>query len=97
MKTYISSLGFDVWMLVKNGYVVPNAPPTDPDAKKKYDNNAKEKHAILSGLSDNEFVKVMHCVLVKETWDKLQRFFEGDAKVKETKLQTLGTNFKASK
>ncbi|GLJ50348.1 hypothetical protein SUGI_1072690 [Cryptomeria japonica] len=67
METYISSLAFDVWMSIKNGYVVPSFPLTDPDAKKEYENNAKSKHAILSGLSDNEFVKITHCVSIKET------------------------------
>ncbi|GLJ32923.1 hypothetical protein SUGI_0663180 [Cryptomeria japonica] len=46
METYICSLGFDVWMSIKSGYIVPSVPPTDPDAK-EYENNAKEKHAIL--------------------------------------------------
>lgn len=89
METYLSSLGLDVWMSVKNGYIVPNVPPIDPDAKKEYENNAKDKHAILSGLPDNEVVKVMHFSSAKETWDKLQRLYEGDVKVKEAKLQTL--------
>lgn len=89
METYLSSLGFDVWMSVKNGYTIPSVPPIDLNAKKEYENNAKAKHAILSGLFDNEFVKVMHCSSTKETWDKLHRLFEGDVKVKEAKLQTL--------
>ncbi|GLJ30859.1 hypothetical protein SUGI_0613410 [Cryptomeria japonica] len=76
-------------MSIKNGYTVPSVPPTDLNAKKEYENNAKAKHVILSGLSDNEFVKVMHCASTKETWDKLQRLFEGDAKVKEAKMQSL--------
>ncbi|GLJ09747.1 hypothetical protein SUGI_0115140 [Cryptomeria japonica] len=69
-------------MYVKYGYTIPSVPPTNSDAKKEYDNIAKVKHAILSGLSDNEFVKVMHCSSAKEIWDKLQRLFEGDAKSK---------------
>lgn len=89
METYLSSLSFDVLISVKNGYTIPNAPPADLDAKKEYENNAKAKHAILSGLSDNELVKVMHFSSAKETWDKLKRLFEGDVKVKEAKLQTL--------
>lgn len=89
MQTYISSLGFDVWMSVKNGYTFPSVPPTDRDAKKGYENNVKAKHVILSGLSNNEFVKLMHCASTKETWDKMQRLFEGDAKVKEVRLQAL--------
>lgn len=71
METYISSFVFYVWMSVRNGYDVPSVPPTNPDAKREYENNAKKKHAILSGLSNNEFVKVMHCASAKETWAKL--------------------------
>lgn len=89
METYILSLGFDVWMSIKDGYVVPNTPPIDPDAKKEYENNEEAKHVVLSGLSNNEFFKVMHYVSTKETWDKLQRLFEGDGKVKEAKMQTI--------
>lgn len=40
-------------------------------------------------LSNNGFVMVMHCSSTKETWDTLHKIFEGDAKVKEAKLQTL--------
>lgn len=88
METYLSSIGLDVWIYVKNGSTVPSYPPIDLDAK-EYENNAKLKHAILSGMSNNEFVKVMHCSSTKETWDKLQRLFEGDVKFKEVKLQKL--------
>lgn len=93
IETYLSSLGFDVWMLVKNGYNVPQVPPTDPDLKKEYENNKKAKNAILSGLSDTEFMKVMHCTSAKETWDKLQSIYEGDTRVKEDKLQNLRAQF----
>ncbi|GLJ06574.1 hypothetical protein SUGI_0042290 [Cryptomeria japonica] len=89
METYLSSLDCDVWMSVVNVYIVPNYPPTDPDAKREYENNSKAKNVILSGLSDNEFVKFMHFSSAKETWDKLHKIFEGNAKVKEAKLQTL--------
>lgn len=89
METYISTLGFDVWMSVNNRYTIPSVPPTNLDAKKEYENNAKAKHAILSVLSDNEFVKVMHYASTKETWYKLQRLFERDTKVKEAKMQSL--------
>ncbi|GLJ51079.1 hypothetical protein SUGI_1087330 [Cryptomeria japonica] len=66
METYISSLGFYVWMSVKSWYIFSSVPPIDLDDKKEYENNAKAKHAILSGLSDNEFVKVMHYASAKE-------------------------------
>lgn len=67
METYLSSLGFDVWMSVVNRYIVPATPPTNLDAKKEYVYNSKENNAILGGLSEKEFVKVMHYKSAKET------------------------------
>ncbi|XP_057815069.1 uncharacterized protein LOC131028748 [Cryptomeria japonica] len=96
METYLSSIGYDVWMSIKNGYTVPST-PTDLNTKKEYENNVKEKPATLSGLSDTEFVKVMQCKSSKETWDKLQRIYEGDAKVKEAKLQNLRAQLESLK
>lgn len=86
METYLSSLGCDVWMLVVNGYTVLNNPPIEPDAKREYENNDKAKNDILSGLSENYLLKVMHWSSTKETSDKLQKIFEGNAKFKEAKL-----------
>lgn len=89
MENYLSSLGFHVWMSVKIGYIIPQEPPTNPDAKKEYEINARDKNAILSWLSDTKFVKVMHCIIAKDTLDKLQKIYEGDMKVREAKLQNL--------
>jgi hypothetical protein len=30
----------------------------------------------------------MHCISIKDIWDKLQKVYEGDEKFKATKLQT---------
>jgi hypothetical protein len=51
-------------------------------------NNSKSKNALLNGLSVTIFTKVAHCKSAKDIWDKLQYIYEGDSKVKETKLQT---------
>ena len=50
-------------------------------------------NAILSGLVELVFVKVMHCETAKEIWDKLKNFYEGDDKVKGAKLQTYRGQF----
>jgi hypothetical protein len=42
----------------------------------------------LSGLTEAEFVKVMHLGTAKEMWDKLISIYEGNEKVKDAKLQT---------
>lgn len=85
IETYLSSLGYDVSMSIKNGYTIPPT-PTNPNTKREYEYNAKAENSILSGLPDTEFVKVMHCTTTKETWDNMQRIYEEDVKVKEAKL-----------
>jgi hypothetical protein len=44
-------------------------------------------NAILSGLAEDEFVKVMQLESAKEMWDKIISSYEGDEKVK-------GANFR---
>ena len=51
----------------------------------------------MSNLDDSIFFKVMHCKTTKDLWDKLQNIYEGDAKVKGDKLQTLGAKFEQLK
>ena len=54
-------------------------------------------YAILGGLAGSEFVKVMHCESTKELWDKLKNIYEGDAKVKNAKLQSYRSPFESLK
>jgi hypothetical protein len=51
----------------------------------------------LNGLSDTVFTKVAHCKFAKYIRDKLQNIYEGDTKVKATKLQTYIGHFKQLK
>jgi hypothetical protein len=60
-------------------------------------NNSKPKNALLNGLSETIFTKVRHCKSAKDIWDKLQNIYEGDSKVKETKLQTYRGQFEKFK
>jgi hypothetical protein len=52
-------------------------------------NNSKATNAILNGLFESVYTKVIHCKLAKEIWDKLQNIYEGDSKVKEMKIQNI--------
>jgi hypothetical protein len=56
-------------------------------------NNSKATDALLNGLCETIFTKVSHCKSTKDIWDKLQNIYEGDSKVKETKLQTYRGQF----
>jgi hypothetical protein len=61
------------------------------------ENNSKSKNAILCGLERSMFSKVMHCASTKEIWDKLQKIYEGDNKVKKEKLQIHRGQFETLK
>jgi hypothetical protein len=97
MKTYIQAQGFEVWKSIVDGYKEPVIPPTNENGRKLKLNNSKAKNAILNGLVDSVYVKVMHCISAKEIWDKLQNVYEGDTKVKATKLQTYRGQFEQLK
>jgi hypothetical protein len=97
MNTYIQAQGFQVWQSIVDGYTTPVVPPTNDKAVKLGENNSKAKNAILNGLSDTVFTKVAHCKSTKEIWDKLRNIYEGDSKVKATKLQTYRGQFEQLK
>jgi hypothetical protein len=60
-------------------------------------NNSKATNALLNGLGESIFTKVAHCKSAKEIWDKLRNIYEGDSKVKATKLQTYRGQFEQLK
>jgi hypothetical protein len=47
VKTYLTTLGLDIWYSVVNGYVIPKNAPTDPNEKKIMSCNSKAIHVIL--------------------------------------------------
>jgi hypothetical protein len=89
MKAYIQAQGFQVWQSIVDGYTTP--------AVKLGETNSKAINALLNGLSDTVFTKVAHCKSAKEIWDKLRNIYEGDSKVKTTKLQTYRGQFEQLK
>ena len=80
------SLGIEVWATVELGYA-PKDSDTEKEAKQDFIANAKAMNALLSGLCEAEFIKVMHNKTTKEIWDTLESIHEGDKKVKMAKLQ----------
>jgi hypothetical protein len=97
MKTYIQAQGFEIWQSCVDGYIVPIVPPTNDKAVKLGQNKSKATNALLNGLSETIFTKFAHCKSAKEIWDKLQNIYEGDTKVKETKLQNYIGRFEQLK
>jgi hypothetical protein len=97
MKTYIQAQGFQVWQSIVDGYTTPTVPQTNDKAVKLGENISKSINALLNGLSDTVFTKVANCKFAKDIWDKLQNIYEGDSKVKATKLQTYRGQFEQLK
>jgi hypothetical protein len=97
MRTYIQAQGFHVWQSIVDGYTAPTVPPTNDKEVKLSENNSKATNALLNGLTDTIFTKVAHCKSGKEIWDKLQNIYEGDTKVKASKLQTYRGQFEQLK
>jgi hypothetical protein len=96
MRTYLMALGADVWDVVETGYTKPVV-LANKDDKLEFNFNAKGMNAILNGLAEAEFVKVMHLNTAKEMWDKLINSYEGNEKVKGAKLQTYRLKFEQLK
>jgi hypothetical protein len=97
MNTYIQAQGFQVWQSIVDGYTALAVPPTSDKAVNLSENNSKSINVLLNGLSDTIFTKVAHCKSAKEIWDKLRNIYEGDSKVKTTKLQTYRGQFEQLK
>jgi len=91
MKKYLMPPGIEVWSVVLMGYEEPKETTSDKDVKLNIIANAKAMNALLSGLCEFEFIKIMHCEIARGIWDKLENIHEGDKKVKMAKLQVYRT------
>jgi len=66
MKTYLMSLGVEVWVVVMIGYGEPKETNSEKDVKLNVIANEKAMIALLSGLCESEFIKVMHFETTKD-------------------------------
>jgi hypothetical protein len=53
-------------------YTNPTTPPIYVIGKKPSENNEKSKNVNLCGLSEPEFIKVIHFESTKQIWDKFK-------------------------
>ena len=78
MKFHLMSLGYKFWRYIEKEYKIPDDLPIDRDELDQYEANAKALNAILSGLTNSVFVKVMQCKTSKHAWEKLKCVYEGN-------------------
>ena len=91
------SLGWNIWEETKKERNIGNQYPMDLVELGEYEGNAKALNAILSGLTNSIFTKVMQYISTKQDWDKLKIIYEGEYKVRESKLQTYRGQFESLK
>ena len=88
MRAFLCAIDELVWDFVKNGYVKPTIAKSEWDKATLALANANSKaiNAIFCGVSTNEFHRISHVEIAKETWTILETIYEGTKKVKDTKL-----------
>jgi len=59
IRSYSQALSVNVWEIFEGGYQYLASIPTKDVGNKWYGNNAKVVNAILGGLGEYEFLKVM--------------------------------------
>jgi hypothetical protein len=96
MRTYLMTLGIDVWDVVEIGYT-KSVVLASKDDKLEFSFNDKGMNVVLNGLVEAKFVKVMHLETAKAMWDKLINYYEGNEKVKDAKLQAYRLKFEQIK
>ena len=65
MIIYLMALGSDTWQFIVNGYETPTTLTTYTTRKNICNDNCRAVTAILCGLENSKFVKVMHCKSTK--------------------------------
>ena len=81
-----------MWDVVITKYTIPPTIPTDANDKLTYEVDKKARYALCA-LTKDVFSKVVYYKWENDIWKKLETFYQGDEKVKESKLLTLKTQF----
>ena len=99
MCVFLSSTDESVWDAIENGWTRLEAAKStwDKVALVAANANSKALNALFCGVSPNEFHRISHVTIAKETWEILETTYEGPKKVKDTKLQMLTTRFEELK
>ena len=96
MQVVFVTMGMNVVKCVQEGFVVPKE-GKDPTLEelRQFEINGKALNVIISALIDAEYAKVMDCKSAKEKWDRLQKVYKGDGRMKEAKLQVFKERYES--
>jgi len=105
MENYIQAEDYELWMLIKNGPLIPtkvtedgtkvhqNPEEFNADDFKKMEKNAKAKKLLYFVLSLDEHTCISECESAKDIWDALQVAHEGTNQVKQSRIELLMRKF----
>lgn len=81
----------DLWDIVEKGFSTPENPTVEQlrQEKKEKLRDASALFAIQQAVDDTNFSRIMGATTSKEAWDLLKEEFQGTAKVRSVKLQTM--------
>ncbi|KAK4403761.1 hypothetical protein Sango_0744700 [Sesamum angolense] len=100
MKTYFQSQ--KLWEIVEEGVTLPEDSSTSSSAEKGKLENKKAKDSealyyIQTAVADHIFPRISVATSAKEAWSILQKEYQGSAKVRIIKLQTIRRDFENMK
>jgi len=94
MENYIQAEDYELWMLIKNGPLIPMKVNEDGTTSKKkpeeftsddfkmMEKNAKVKKLLYFDLGPDECIRILECKYAKDIWEALQVAHEGTNQVK---------------
>ena len=82
MRAFLCSIDDTVWDAIEAGWTRPKAAKStwDKAALAAANANSKALNAIFCGVSLDEFHKISHITIAKETWKILETTYEGTKK-----------------
>ena len=105
MENYIQVEDYELWMLIKNGPLIPtkitengsevHKEPNEFDAEdfRKMEKNAKAKKVLYFGIGHDKYTCISECESAKDIWDALQVAHEGTNQVKQSRIELLMRQF----
>ena len=101
MENSIQAEDYELWMLIKNGPLIPKVTKEDGkviikkseefdgDDYRMMEKNAKAKKLLYFGLNPDEYTRISECELAKDIQDALQVTYEGTNQVKQSRTELL--------
>ena len=101
MKNYIQADDYELWMLIKNGLLIPKKTTEDEKIISKkpkefnaedfrmMEKNAKAKKLLYFGLGPDAYTRISECESAKEIWDPSKLFMKVQVKWNQSRIELL--------